>query len=398
MTWLVPGALAGLALVVVPILVHLLVRERGRPRPFPSLRFLRESRMASIARRALGDWPLLAVRCLVIAAATAAVAGPVWTGAGRQAAWAGRVARAVVTAGDAGDALARDEAQGAYASTVIRRPVLADGLAAAAHWLEGQPPAAREVVVVAPLVRGDLDAADLAAVPGWVGLRFVRAPRPTTTAAAADVLRLEGGRQAIVPLELSLDDEGTAVTAGAPVPLAAPIVEVEAAEAQRDAAESTLAAVLAEGTRLPLDGRRRILVSWGGPSMPDGVDVRAAWMRRAVAALPGASAREEDGRLVVGLPGDPGDVGAARRLATLLDEAFADDLSPLEPAAIPDQTLAAWTRPPGEPPGGAAPVDEGDRRWPWLAALALLGLEQWMRRPRPAAPAGVAGEVVDRVA
>jgi hypothetical protein len=59
---------------------------------------------------------------------------------------------------------------------------------------------------------------------------------------------------------------------------------------------------------------------------------------------------------------------------------LADDLHDLEPRVIPASTLASWSRPPGPVGDGVRPGDEGDRRYFWIVALALLALEHWMRR------------------
>jgi hypothetical protein len=61
---------------------------------------------------------------------------------------------------------------------------------------------------------------------------------------------------------------------------------------------------------------------------------------------------------------------------------FADDLSELEPRRIPAATLEAWSRAPSPSSTSVPPVDEGDRRWLWVAVLVLLGIEQLVRRGR----------------
>ena len=61
-------------------------------------------------------------------------------------------------------------------------------------------------------------------------------------------------------------------------------------------------------------------------------------------------------------------------------------LRELEPGHIADATLQQWSR---QPTGAAPPRpdagDGSDARWVWLAVLALLALETWMRRARPPA-------------
>jgi hypothetical protein len=92
-----------------------------------------------------------------------------------------------------------------------------------------------------------------------------------------------------------------------------------------------------------------------------------------------------DGRLLV--------LTAARRDdpgGPALVQSIDDALAPRPPAdqeivPIPDADLTRWTRAAGP---AAPPTREtmtaDDRRWLWLAALALLAVEWRMRRSRPA--------------
>ena len=96
MVWLNPLVLLAVAGVAAPILVHLLVQRRAETFAFPTLRFLRPARLASVRRHLFDDLPLLAVRCAILAAAAAALAGPLVATASRRAAWDRRVTRAVV--------------------------------------------------------------------------------------------------------------------------------------------------------------------------------------------------------------------------------------------------------------------------------------------------------------
>ena len=125
MIWLQPAVLWALAAVALPIAIHLLARARSRRMLFPSLKFLRESQVAALRRRAIDDWPLLIVRLLVVAAATAALAAPVFVSAGRRAAWDRRVARAIliVPGSDGAARLAEDEAADEFCSSNVRHGV-----------------------------------------------------------------------------------------------------------------------------------------------------------------------------------------------------------------------------------------------------------------------------------
>jgi hypothetical protein len=116
--WLAPLALTGLALVALPILIHLLARHRSRRLLFPTLRFLPTSQLAALRRRSIADWPLLVVRVLIITAAVIAAAAPVFVSAARRAAWDARLARAIVVTGNTPEieALADEEARPRHGS------------------------------------------------------------------------------------------------------------------------------------------------------------------------------------------------------------------------------------------------------------------------------------------
>jgi hypothetical protein len=75
--FLVPAILAGLAALVVPVLLHLRRRERERPMRFPSLMFLQRVTITTARRRRITDWPLLLVRAAIVALAVLAFARPV---------------------------------------------------------------------------------------------------------------------------------------------------------------------------------------------------------------------------------------------------------------------------------------------------------------------------------
>ena len=76
MTFLAPLLLAGLAALAIPVIVHLVQRERKRVIEFPSLMFLRKIPYQSVRRRAIRHWPLLLMRCLAFALIVLAFARP----------------------------------------------------------------------------------------------------------------------------------------------------------------------------------------------------------------------------------------------------------------------------------------------------------------------------------
>lgn len=69
-------AIAGLAAVAIPIIIHLLFRQRRRPIEWGAMRFLLEAYRRSRHRMRLEQWLLLAVRCLILALLGLALARP----------------------------------------------------------------------------------------------------------------------------------------------------------------------------------------------------------------------------------------------------------------------------------------------------------------------------------
>ena len=76
MSFLSPLFFLGLAAIAVPILVHLIQRERSNVVEFPSLMFLRKIPYQSVQRRRIRHWFLLALRALALALIVAAFARP----------------------------------------------------------------------------------------------------------------------------------------------------------------------------------------------------------------------------------------------------------------------------------------------------------------------------------
>ena len=406
--WLEPAAWWGLAALAVPIMIHLLASHRSRRLLFPSLRFLKSTRLAALKQRRIADWPLLAIRVCVIAAAVSALASPVVVSEARWQSWGTRVARAVVVArprGAASDAaneiaaLSRDAQTGAFVSAVFAdRPSVADGLRDAARWLERQPPSAYEAVVVGDLRVGDLNARDFDLLSAATGVRLlpITAPGPVREAelsAIADV----NGTIALQDILLTLGDQSTAIERRA-TGAAPQIVSVIAAPRDQARAEAALRAVIGEGILLPRDSRRLIIEFVGAPSTPIQQPASEAWMRRALERLTGLSGGSRDSQLIVRTGTAAADVNVLEQLLRIVNTALMDDLGDLEPARIPAALLAQWSRPSGELPRDALPVDEGDRRYFWAAALGLLLVEQWLRR-RPQQRMSVASSTtVDREA
>lgn len=76
LAFLVPAFLAGLAALLIPLVIHLRQREWERPRRFPSLMFLRRIPIRTARRRRVTDWLLLLLRAAVFALLVAAFARP----------------------------------------------------------------------------------------------------------------------------------------------------------------------------------------------------------------------------------------------------------------------------------------------------------------------------------
>ena len=76
MGWLAPAFLAGLLAVSVPVVIHMIHRERRETLAFPSLMFLRKIPYRSVRRQKIRHILLLIVRCLAIAIVVGAFARP----------------------------------------------------------------------------------------------------------------------------------------------------------------------------------------------------------------------------------------------------------------------------------------------------------------------------------
>jgi hypothetical protein len=74
--FLVPAFLAAAALIAVPIIVHLIHREKSDALDFPSLMFVRQVPHRSVQRRRIRNWPLLLLRCLALLLIIGAFARP----------------------------------------------------------------------------------------------------------------------------------------------------------------------------------------------------------------------------------------------------------------------------------------------------------------------------------
>ena len=76
MSFLAPLFFLGLAAIAVPVLIHLIQRERKEVVAFPSLMFLRKIPYQSVERRRIHNWLLLALRAAAMACIVAAFSRP----------------------------------------------------------------------------------------------------------------------------------------------------------------------------------------------------------------------------------------------------------------------------------------------------------------------------------
>src|SRR4051812_45222213 len=119
--WMAPAALIGLALVTLPIAIHLLVRQHARRLAYPSLRFVRETQLAAQRYRNPQDVALLACRIAIVVAAALALAGPILQSRSRAAGYAQRMSRAVVAVDRADDRAIATIASGAFRTATFKR-------------------------------------------------------------------------------------------------------------------------------------------------------------------------------------------------------------------------------------------------------------------------------------
>jgi hypothetical protein len=96
MSFLAPAFLAGLLALAIPVLIHLIQRERKQIVEFPSLMFLRKIPYPSVRRRRIHNWLLLAVRLAALALIVTAFARPFVSGAQSAAAAAGGAREVVI--------------------------------------------------------------------------------------------------------------------------------------------------------------------------------------------------------------------------------------------------------------------------------------------------------------
>jgi hypothetical protein len=389
MIWGMPAASWALLALAVPVLIHTLVRRHSKPTPFPTLRFIPHTRLASVERRALEDILLLAIRLAVLATAAAAVAAPLVLTKARRAVWDAVTVRVEVAVGvqprsDADRSITADTA--------------AQGMNQALAWLESERPGRRELIVRSAFPIGSVSAADVAAIPANVGIRLERAATlPASRRFSAPPVLARGDVGAVVRLqrETVLDGDRTSVQDSATVVGANLPVEIVAPAARQRSADDVLRSVLAGRAPAPSGSRsaRIELVDGLGATMSVVDGIHAPWMAEAVAAVWRDLAFRTAARST-GLQF----LGNGTHLLVRADSAITDSvlaglvrsvLEAIAPAvgqpreevlAITDAQLNAWSRAAGPPDIPSAEQRPWDGRWFWLSALVLLALEAFVRR------------------
>jgi hypothetical protein len=449
-----PWALFGIGAIAIPILLHLLGRQRVRVQRFPTLRFLQTSRLVPIRRLRLTDLMLLAIRVAILICAAVAIAKPRFDTSSRRAAreaiGSRRVARALIVdtsasmqrptpGGQSAVAVARQRASElageSAASTIIWTANPNAALAGAAAWLETQP-AWREVLVVSDFQTGAVDSTEIALVPSGLGVKLERIGTVAGSATSMPV-----GARTVTRTETA----DRSIIEWSPEKPASPEMPVLLASgpALENARAALAAARAVVGT--PALGHPVAIIYGSYPARAElargASRIDEPWMGNAVArvasnrALTAAAAAVEENDSSDGFPkadarfdvvarngkgkpvilashgpvngvdglqlwisADAGSLASAALLAAL--PAAISPSAPsteLEPTAIDTERLARWERPTGASDGAFDP-EASDGRWFWLAALILMTAE-WLIRRRAAKGSSVsrvAMESIDR--
>ena len=416
--WLASSVLFGLAVLAVPIAIHLFAQTPVRRVVVPSLRLVDPRVPRLRRRRRLRDRLLLAVRLTILTAAVLASAGPLIVSPARQARWAARTVRAIVVdnavRGPAIDAAVAAEQVGATASSVIAADPVEGGIAASLAWLSSQPPARQEVVFVGD--GASVPSAPVAArIPAAVGIRMHRVDDAGTDAEVRHWLgNDDDGVRRDLRLSRTASSEAPVTTAATTLPLLP--VTLRAAEADRAVVEAVWEGIVAEGLFLrPAETWQPFEIEWAGaevvaadsPGPLTAQDRLVLWPLAQVlvdgtplpeVALPWigvgpdvAAARDGDKiRLRVTRAAEPGRAATVLRAALAI--AAGEQKPPRRMREVDAVTAAAVERPSGGAPDGATRFEGSrDGRWLWLLAVVGLIAEQALRRRQGAQTAAADG-------
>lgn len=418
MTWRAPAAFAGLLLLALPVLLHLLSRRPARVLAFPSLRFLAASTLTATRRTRINDWPLLLVRLVIVLLAVLALAQP---SASVAAAGGGAVVLVVDSATVGVDTAWRADSS---LSASVRRVVLGslpEATERAIGWLQTQS-APRRLVVRSAFVRGVFDSSDVAAVPRDVAVSLEQRPR---------VLRTATPRDSILWHTALSDDDVARVLAAARRGGGVPVRVVRAARVVQADVVPAVATRTVVSTQAPPVSRRRPLSAAtvaaalsvrADPTVRAVVDTRVSAGARAadstradsltlsvladergvplltahtVASATGASADSSpDVSALTWFTVRASDAKAEHTdMALALLSALTPNTAPADNAAVMDsaEVQRLVTRPAGAAIGAATASTHGYdvhdvhdvptwARWLWLAVCGLLAVEWQMRR------------------
>ncbi len=427
MIWQNPWAWLGLLALVLPVLIHLLGRRSARAQRFPTLRFIESTPPVATRRTRITDIPLLLVRMGILAAAVAALALPLLLTADRERELGRALARAIIVdtsasmtatlstvaagvGGESGMDAARREAArlaaDAGTSVIIETPEPASALAGAAAWL-GHQHGRRDVIIISDFQRGTIDSIDVARVPGGVGITLTQV---ATAPLAALPASLPGGDGALTVLastaeatDVAAARRAAAVLGPEPaLPAGQTVALVYADYPGRDSLLQRAAPLSAvwQGdllARLRADAMLQAAAAGArvATSAADSTRFRDS-LRAPFTAVARTSTREPalvaaadtstaQSRLLIFLRADAASLLSAATFAALARAASpAMDAAELEPSRMDPATLASMQRPAAAATSTRTADDAGesDGRWLWLLALALLGVETWMRRDR----------------
>ncbi|MEO5895471.1 MAG: BatA domain-containing protein [Vicinamibacterales bacterium] len=368
MAWLNPGALVALSAAVLPIVIHLLLRNRATTVRVPSIRFMVQTRESAVGLSRPSNLLLLLIRTAILVCAAIALAAPLVTIDTRKAHWLGQTRRAVVVdVSESVDPSASAEAaaaqsSGAASAQRFEAAEVAAGIERASAWLRHAPPGRLELVVVSDFQAGAVTAASFASVPPDAAIRTATVPRRAAAGGEIDGgVVLYGPRR--YAQRITLDGAGTAY-------------------ALRETGATSGVEFLKGASTSPGTASLAKTVAAAGIFAPP-AEIPAV----VVFTPPGRAAETTDpAAIVVDAPAE------SLQAAIVVHEVLTTrrdlpGLMEFEPQTIPTATIDSWSRDAARSDTRRWDRFEGsDARWFWLASIALLGVETILRRDRQEAP------------
>jgi hypothetical protein len=248
-------------------------------------------------------------------------------------------------------------------------------------------------VVISDFQRDAIDGRTIEAIPGAIGVRFIRAGAHPGTR-AIPMPAVTGWRGALWQPSATLRADGLDASWTRVDRAAAPAwLTTVQADGEGEQAARAVAAAVSFGIP-PVPPNQRVTVAFAGAPTTNGSSIDTPWMLSSMLALrqsdllreSGAriEATERDGALIVrtdaraSSPVAPAVVRAVMLAASPAD--FVD--RELEVATISDAELARWRREPApvSSPDGAVASDGTESRILWAVALLLIAIEAWLRR------------------